>query len=126
MHRSLIFVAACLFAALSAAQAGQRDSDRVFSQDELANLLTDHAVEFFSGGVSRFRGDGAYSFKYTDSDPPHLGSYEVLDKGQVCVQFLNGSTRCDTFVDDGTRMVLIIEDGTRFPVRDHRPLVDGY
>jgi hypothetical protein len=127
MHKVLILSAA-LAAAASAvgAQSGLRDTDRPYGRAELVALLSEHAVEFHDGGVSRYRGDGAYSFKYTDTDRPYLGTYAVGEGGEVCVTFLSGSRRCDTFVADDQRMVLIIGDGTRFPVRDRRPLVDGY
>ena len=108
------------------AQPGLRDDDRVYGRAELREMLSGHAVEFFDGSVSRYRADGAYSYKYTETDRPWLGVYEVLDGGRVCVDYANGSRRCDTFVGDGARLVLIIDDGTRFPVRERRALVDGY
>ena len=103
-----------------------RPGDRAYGQTELTEMLVDHAVEFFDGSISRYRADGAYSYKYTESDRPYLGRYSVQADGVVCVQFLSGAARCDTFVSDGLRMVLVIADGTRFPVRMRRPLVDGY
>lgn len=127
MQKALILSAVLIAAGAAAgAQTGARDTDRSFARAELAALLSGHAVEFFDGGVSRYRGDGAYSYKYTENDRPYLGTYVVGDSGEVCVTFLNGARRCDVFVDDGTRLVLIVADGTRFPVRDRRPLVDGY
>ncbi len=110
----------------AAAQQGLRPSDRLPDAGELTELLSGHAVEFFDGSVSRYRDDGAYSYKYTDSDPPWLGRWVVPEAGQVCVTFGNGSRRCDSYVDDGRRLVMVIADGTRFPVRDRRALVDGY
>ena len=46
-------------------------------------MLAGHAVEYHDGSVSRYRADGAYSYKYTDTDRPHLGVYRVLDAGRV-------------------------------------------
>lgn len=127
MNKVLIAAAAMIAAGSTVgAQSGTRDTDRPYARAELAVLLSDHAVEFHDGGVSRYRGDGAYSYKYTEADRPYLGTYAVGDSGEVCVTFLNGARRCDLFVDDGNRMVLIVADGMRFPVRDRRPLVDGY
>ena len=127
MHHPLILSVALVLAGASAdAQAGLRDTDRPYGRAELAALQSGHAVEFHDGGVSRYRGDGAYSYKYTETDRPYLGTYAVGEAGEVCVTFLTGVLRCDTFVADDQRMVLIIGDGTRFPVRDRRPLVDGY
>ena len=111
--------------AVAVAQDGVRATDRVYAVDELLELLSDHAVEFFDGSVSRYRGDGAYSYKYTEADRPWLGIWTVPEPGRICVDFDNGSARCDMFIDDGARMVLVIADGTRFPVRARRELVDG-
>ncbi|KPP90594.1 MAG: hypothetical protein HLUCCA08_14690 [Rhodobacteraceae bacterium HLUCCA08] len=122
----LILTSLVLAASAAPAQTALRDTDRAYGASELTAMLAGHAVEYHDGSVSRYRADGAYSYKYTDTDRPHLGVYRVLDAGRVCVAFVQGGERCDTFVDDGTRMVLVIEDGTRFPVRARRPLVDGY
>lgn len=116
---------ALLLAATSASAQGMRDTDRLYEVAELNEMLAGHAVEFFDGSVSRYRADGAYSYKYTETDRPWLGTWTVPEAGRVCLTFENGSDRCDTFVDDGTRMVLVIENGTRFPVRERRELVDG-
>jgi hypothetical protein len=121
-----ILAATLMLATAVQAQQGLRETDRAYGQAELSAMLADFAVEFHDGSVSRYRGDGMYSFKYTDSDRPYIGTYEVRDAGQVCIAFASGDTRCDTFVADGTRMVLVIADGNRFPVRERRALVDGY
>ena len=123
--RNILFFMLCL-AGPAMAQQGVRASDERYGQTELTGLLSDHAVEFFDGSVSRYRGDGIYSYKYTEADRPWLGAWQVTAQGQVCVTFDNGSNRCDTFVSDGSRMVMIIADGTRFPVRTRRELIDGY
>ena len=115
-----------LLAGPALAQQGLRDGEAPFEASELTDLLSDHAVEFFDGSVSRYRGDGAYSYKYTDTDRPWLGAWRVTGEGAVCVTFQDGASRCDTFVSDGTRLVLVIADGTRFPIRERRALVDGY
>ncbi|MDJ0629637.1 MAG: hypothetical protein QNJ44_15375 [Rhodobacter sp.] len=122
----LVIISWLLMASAVWAQQGIRATDRPYGQDELAGMLAGHAVEFFDGSVSRYRADGAYSYKYTESDAPWLGTWDVPEAGRVCVDFDNGSRRCDGFVDDGSRMVLVISDGTRFPVRERRALVDGY
>ena len=122
---SAVMVASAL-AGQAGAQVGVKETDRVYGKAELAGLLSGHAVEYFDGSISRYRDDGAYSYKYREDDRPHLGTYEVVSDGRVCVDFLNGSSRCDSFVFDGQRMVLIIAGGTRFPVRRHRELVNDY
>jgi len=114
-----------MMAGAAAAQEGVRATDRLYAPDELSGMLSGHAVEFFDGSVSRYRGDGVYSYKYTENDRPWLGTWSVPEAGRVCVAFDNGSARCDSLVDDGARMVLVIADGTRFPVRARRVLVDG-
>ena len=118
-------LALVLMAGSAFAQEGVRATDRLYAVEELSGLLSDHAVEFFDGSVSRYRGDGVYSYKYTEADRPWLGTWRVPEPGRICVDFDNGSVRCDTLVDDGARMVLVIADGTRFPVRERRVLVDG-
>ncbi|MDJ0823917.1 MAG: hypothetical protein QNJ16_00295 [Rhodobacter sp.] len=113
-------------ATTASAQQGLRATDQVYDRQELSGMLSDHAVEFFDGSVSRYRADGVYSYKYTETDRPWLGTWSVPEAGQVCIAFENGSDRCDIFVSDGARMVMIIDNGTRFPVRERRALVDGY
>jgi len=120
-----ILLALVLMAGSAMAQDGVRATDRLYAVEELSGLLSDHAVEFYDGSVSRYRGDGVYSYKYTEGDRPWLGTWRVPEAGRICVDFDNGSQRCDSFVDDGARMVLVIGDGTRFPVRERRALVDG-
>ena len=100
------------------AQDGVRASDTVLSQAEMTDLLSGRLVEFFDGSKSRYSTDGAYAYTYSDDGPAWTGTYTVADDSLVCVDFDNGSRRCDRFVRDGDRVVLIIEDGTRFPVRN--------
>ena len=120
-----LLLALVLMVGMATAQEGLRATDRLYAVEELSGLLSDHAVEYFDGSVSRYRGDGVYSYKYTENDRPWLGTWSVPEPGRICVDFENGSARCDTLVDDGARMVLVIADGTRFPVRARRVLVDG-
>lgn len=108
-----------LFAPFAAfAQDGVRAGDTVLSQAEMSDLLSGRLVEFYDGSKSKYGTDGAYAYTYTDDGPAWTGTYTVADDSLVCVDFDNGSRRCDRFVRDGERVVLIIEDGTRFPVRN--------
>ena len=100
------------------AQAGLKSSDIVLNQSEMSELLSGTQLEFFDGSKSKYAADGSYAYTYTDDGPPWTGLYRVLDGSVVCVDFDNGSARCDRLVRSGDRMVLIIEDGTRFPVRN--------
>lgn len=102
----------------AAAQDGVRSADRVLSAIELRDLLAGQSIEFFDGSKSRFETDGRYAYTYTDDGPAWTGTYQLQDESLVCVDFDNGSRRCDRFVLNGERVVLIIEDGTRFPVRN--------
>lgn len=103
---------------LALAQEGVRAGDTILNQSDMADLLTGQIVEFFDGSKSRYDADGRYAYTYTDDGPEWTGTYRLLDDSLVCVDFDNGSARCDRFVRDGDRVVLIIEDGTRFPVRN--------
>lgn len=84
----------------------------------MQSLLSGQVIEFFDGSKSRYDVDGSYGYTYTDDGPVWRGRYETFDDSRVCVDFDNGSARCDLFVQDGQRLVLITADGTRFPVRN--------
>lgn len=84
----------------------------------MSELLSGQIIEFFDGSKSRYATNGQYAYTYTDDGPEWTGTYRVADDSLVCVDFDNGSSRCDRFVRDGARVVLIIENGTRFPVRN--------
>ncbi len=106
------------FPMLVFAQDGVRTSDRILPVAELQILLSGQTVEFFDGSKSRYASDGDYGYTYTDDGPVWSGRYSVVGPSEVCVDFDNGSARCDFLVSDGNRMVLITSDGTRFPVRN--------
>ena len=103
---------------------GLRPDDVLFSAGELEARLSGNTVEFFDGSKARYGSDGAYSYTYTDDDPPFLGAFTTTDGGEVCVAFDNGFSRCDTYVEANGRLVLIIADGTRFPARSVSPTPD--
>ncbi|MEM6384848.1 MAG: hypothetical protein AAF718_01300 [Pseudomonadota bacterium] len=100
------------------AQAGLRANDTILTKAQLEDLLSGYLVEFFDGSKSRYASDGTYAYTYTDDGPAWTGAYRLLDDSLVCVDFDNGTARCDRFVMSGDRVVLIIENGTRFPVRN--------
>lgn len=116
MRLTLIFAA--FLASTAAAQEGVRSSDTILNQAEMDELFTGTLIEFFDGSKSRYAADGTYAYTYTDDGPEWTGIYSFSDDSIVCVDFDNGSNRCDRFVRNGERLVLIIEDGTRFPVRN--------
>lgn len=100
------------------AQDGLRPSDTVLDRGGMDDLLTGRTIEFYDGSKSRYGHDGTYGYTYTDDGPVWRGRYTLFDESRVCVEFENGSARCDRFVRDGARVVLITTDGTRFPVRN--------
>lgn len=108
-----------LFAATVAnAQDGVRPDDVLLDVGELESLLKGQVVEFFDGSKSRYSPDGVYGYTYTDDGPVWSGRYAIVGLSEVCVDFDNGSRRCDFLVNDGNRMVLVTSDGTRFPIRN--------
>lgn len=100
------------------AQSGIRSSDTVLTAEELGATLSGQLIEFFDGSKSRYATDGSYAYTYTDDGPAWTGTYRLFDDSLVCVDFDNGSQRCDRLVQSGERLILVIEDGTRFPVRN--------
>lgn len=116
MRCSLIL--AIVIATPLAAQEGVRAGDTLLAKADMQSLLRGRVVEFFDGSKSRYAEDGSYAYTYTDDGPSWTGQYRLLDESLVCVDFDNGSSRCDRFVRSGERVILIIEDGTRFPVRN--------
>ena len=107
-----------LFPLAALAQDGIRAGDVVPSPRELTDLLEGQVVEFYDGSKSRYGRKGQYSYTYTDDGPEWTGTFTVQEDSQLCVDFDNGSARCDRFVRNGERVILIIDDGTRFPVRN--------
>lgn len=111
-------ILATLIATPLFAQEGIRAGDTLLARADMQTLLQGRVVEFFDGSKSRYAADGSYAYTYTDDGPAWTGQYRLLDDSLVCVDFDNGSSRCDRFVRSGERVILIIEDGTRFPVRN--------
>lgn len=114
MQRFVFFL--CLALPVTAS-AEPRASDQVFDAEGLAAHLSGQIIEFFDGSKSRFDEDRRYGYTYTDDGPVWEGAWRTDAESRVCVDFDNGSSRCDHIVLDGDRTVLIIEDGTRFPAR---------
>ncbi|MCV6594678.1 MAG: hypothetical protein OIF48_17135 [Silicimonas sp.] len=113
-----ILLALLCLTAPALAQDGLRDGDTRPSEAELDSYLAGQVIEFYDGSKSRYGRDGSYAYTYTDDDPPWTGRYAIPAPGEVCVDFDNGSRRCDLLVSSGNRMVLVTADGLRFPVRN--------
>ncbi len=102
-------------------QAGDwdvRQTDRPFEEHELA-ALPGQSFVFFDDGEAAFGADGAYSYTYSAANGGGTlwGSYHIGPDGSVCIDFVNGFSRCDLYVHSGNRVVLITETGERYPVR---------
>ena len=113
--RRFLILPALFLPALAGAEP--RASDQLFDADGLSTHLSGRVIEFFDGSKSRYGADRTYGYTYTDDGPVWSGIWSTDANSRVCVDFDNGSSRCDHIVLDGDRTVLIIDDGTRFPVR---------
>lgn len=97
---------------------GLRQTDRPFDAAELA-ALPGQSFVFFDDGEAAFGANGAYSYTYSagNGGGTSWGSYRLAPDGSVCVDFVNGFSRCDLYVHSGNRVVVITETGERYPVR---------
>ena len=112
---TLVFVA---LASSAFATVGLRPTDTELDKAGLIALLSGQVIEFFDGSKSTYRENGRYEYTYLDDGPIWAGAYRMEAGSAVCVDFDNGSARCDVIVKDGARVVLITTDGLRFPVRN--------
>ena len=86
------------------------EADGQLTTEELRSLLTGRTVSFSSGGVAVYYADGRYEFR---GDGISRGRYR-FGNGLVCVQFIDGSGRCDRYERRGDGYVLINAQGRRF------------
>lgn len=118
--RPFLFSALCCFG-LSPSVGWSWDlnpGDIPLSTAELT-VLPGQSFVFFDDGEAQFGEDGAYSYTYSAANGGGTawGSYRISEDGSICVDFINGATRCDIYVHSNGRLVLITEEGQRFPVR---------
>ena len=89
------------------------DNDRlgVLHTDELRKLLTGQTVDFGGESQAIYFADGRYEYR---NGRTWRGRY-TFRNNQVCVQFTNGSSRCDRYERTRNGYVLINGVGARFP-----------
>ncbi|MDE4098408.1 MULTISPECIES: hypothetical protein [Rhodobacterales] len=95
-----------------------KPADQPFAPSELA-ALPGQAFVFFDDGEARFGKDGAYSYTNSAANggATSWGSYRIAQDGSVCIDYVDGFSRCDLYVHSHGRVVLINQAGDRFPVR---------
>ncbi len=86
---------------------------------EELHALAGRSFVFFDDGTSFYGEDGAYAYTYgvDNGAGTSWGTYRVVGDGSICVDFVNGTARCDMLVRAAGRVVVITETGDRFPVR---------
>jgi hypothetical protein len=95
--------------------------DALISSVDLDSRLRGQVLEFFNDGLSHFYNDGRYTYAYDMGAGGYAyGYFEVTEDSTVCIDFVNGFSRCDAFVENGGRLILITRDGDRFPIRAER------
>ena len=108
----------CVMAAPVAAQDWfLRDDDTRIGLEALDERLRGQVLTFFDDGQSRFFEDDRYTYTYPNGGGVAYGYYAVNEDGTVCIEFINGFSRCDLFVENAGRLILVTEDGQRFPIR---------
>ena len=95
-----------------------RSGDIVFDPDAMRERLSGQILTFYDDGQSEYYTDGRYTYTYADNGGTAYGYWRVEDNGAVCIEFVNGFSRCDLYVRNGDRLLLIDENGARFPVRN--------
>lgn len=106
------------FATPAFAQDGLHATDELLDRAAMEEQLAGQIIEFYDGSKSRYDADGRYGYTYTDEGPVWSGRYRLMGQSEVCVDFDNGSVRCDLIVRNGERLVLVTTEGIRFPVRN--------
>lgn len=119
--RTVFLISALLSGAASAQGIDTRPGDTLVPSDELDARLRGQEVVFFDDGVSHFYNDGRYTYAYDMGAGGYAyGYFEVGGDSTVCIDSVNGFSRCDAYVENGGQLILITREGDRFPVRDMR------
>ena len=117
--RAMILLTLCLASPAYSESWAMRESDQSFDLAALDARLRGEILIFYDGGQSEFYEDGRYTYTYADEGGTGYGYFEVMEDSTVCIEFVNGFSRCDAYVTDAQdRLVVITEAGDRFPVRE--------
>lgn len=92
-----------------------KPGDEGFTSSEIAAFIARNEVRFHDGGQSDYGADGTYAYVYSNEDRAE-GRYRIEADSSVCVDFVNGFSRCDLYVRNGDRVLLIDEKGDRYPL----------
>ncbi|MCH2095231.1 MAG: hypothetical protein MK160_08975 [Rhodobacteraceae bacterium] len=111
----LVFCA--LASVLEAEEFSLSTGDTVVPAQVLASRLSGQILTFYDNGTSKFFTDGLYTYTYAGQGGTAYGYWKVTADGTVCIDYINGWSRCDMYVRNGDRLVLITEQGDRFPIR---------
>ncbi|MCB2136349.1 MAG: hypothetical protein KDE08_10460 [Rhodobacteraceae bacterium] len=106
----------CLAGPSMAADWAIRSGEVPFTPDGLRDFIAANEVRFYDGGRSVYGPGTAYAYVYSNDDRAE-GVYRIEADGSVCVDFINGFSRCDLYVRSGDRVILLDEKGDRYPLR---------
>ncbi len=115
--RLLPLVLACVATAAAAQDFQLRDSDTAVPVEALKARLSGQIISFYDDGKSEFYEDGRYTYTYGGEGGTAYGYWKITADGTVCIDYVNGWSRCDMYVQSGDRLVLITDAGDRFPIR---------
>ncbi|MGP6087743.1 hypothetical protein [Antarctobacter jejuensis] len=94
-----------------------REGDQPFGAEALEGRLSGQVLVFFDDGQSEYYPDGRYTYTYAGDGGTAYGYWRVTGAGEVCVDYVNGFSRCDLYVMNGGRLLLLDDKGARYPVR---------
>ncbi len=118
-------LAALLIMSLAAPALAQewdtRDGDARLTPGQADARLRGQLLTFFDDGQAHFYEDGRYTYAYDEGAGGYAyGWFDVAEGGVICIDYVNGSSRCDLYVESAGRLLMIDAEGNRFPVRSER------
>lgn len=111
--RALPALTLCLLLAVSPVLS----AESYYNTASLKKLIQGKVVRLHNGGVIAYKRNGTYNFKTKGQNYP--GKWRVT-RNRVCVDFPNGSNRCDRYVKDGGTIYFENANGGRYKVRSVR------